>query len=127
VRREQAARVCSWMDAVLANDDGVSAVILAGDLNAPPGEPAQRLLQAWGLQAAHARGASVAQPTWPTPSSGAKGARAQALDFILVRAMPGVACIVADSHLVGRGRTADVYASDHWGVLARLIFTRSSE
>jgi hypothetical protein len=69
LRREQAARLLSWMDAALRGDAAsgaptASAVILAGDLNGGMEEPAQALLRRWGLVSA----ADATAPTWPTPA-----------------------------------------------------------
>jgi hypothetical protein len=142
VRREQAARLCAWMDGALAGGGpggagSVSAVVVAGDLNAPPGEPAQRLLADWGLLAAH--GADLeghSAPTWPTPLQAPlkEWGAPSALDFILVRRLPArcSAVRVLAAHRVGapaggRGHDVGLYPSEHYGVVAHLEFARAGQ
>ncbi len=78
MRLAQAQRLLSWLDAALASDKAappsrrVSAVLLAGGLNAPPGEAAHAALHAWGLRdisppPASDDPAAPPTPTWPTP------------------------------------------------------------
>jgi endonuclease/exonuclease/phosphatase family metal-dependent hydrolase len=157
VRCEQASRLLTWMDAALAADDAAgtpaSAVIVAGDLNAPPGEAAHQLLSQWGLLAAYGGdGGEVDQPTWPTPLKARAPCVEQhghlltpprassqapfkewgapcALDFVLIRPLRGVRVRVTDARRVGGpgGPDGQLYPSDHFGVLARFLFSRCDE
>lgn len=78
VRLAQAQRLLCWLDAALASDKAAPpsrrccAVLLAGGLNAPPGEAAHAALRDWGLRGVSPPPASddpaaPATPTWPTP------------------------------------------------------------
>ena len=76
VRLAQARRLLTWLDGALAADKSAprsrraAAVLLAGGLNAAPGEAAHDALRAWGfaqLAPPPPSEGAAPTPTWPTP------------------------------------------------------------
>jgi endonuclease/exonuclease/phosphatase family metal-dependent hydrolase len=119
VRDDQARQLVDWLNAVPATD----AVVVVGDFNAEPDEPAYGRMQAAGFRSAHLE-ANGAEPavTWPSgldaPAKDTDGAPG-CLDYIWVRGAVTVeSCRLAfDRPAVG---DPTLYPSDHFGLSARL-------
>lgn len=119
LRLEQVELLLPWLAAAPAHD----ALVVVGDFNAPPGEPAARRMRDEGFRSAFAE-ANGADPavTWPSglqaPAIDSEGEPA-CLDYIWVRGAVSVedARLFADRPAVG---DPGLYASDHVGIAARL-------
>jgi endonuclease/exonuclease/phosphatase family metal-dependent hydrolase len=112
-------RLLPWLDASPGHD----AMIVVGDFNAGPREPAYAAMSAAGFTSAYA-GANGAEPpvTWPSglvaPAMDADG-EPDCLDYIWVRG----AVAVEDARLVfDRAAVGDptLYPSDHFGLAAHV-------
>ncbi len=119
-RDEQAGRLVDW----LAGAPPTDAVVVVGDFNAEPIEPAYARMQAAGFRSAHLE-ANGREPdvTWPSGLSGPAidtDGPPGCLDYIWVRGAVAVeACGLAfDRPAVG---DPGLYPSDHLGLSARLI------
>jgi endonuclease/exonuclease/phosphatase family metal-dependent hydrolase len=119
VRATQVATLLPWLDASPAHD----ALIVVGDFNAAPGEPAAARMRDAGFRSAYAE-ANGADPavTWPSglqaPAMDTDGDPA-CLDYVWVRGAVAVedARLFADRPAVG---DATLYPSDHVGIAAHL-------
>jgi endonuclease/exonuclease/phosphatase family metal-dependent hydrolase len=117
VREEQATALASW----LAGIDG--PLVVVGDFNAHPGEPAYRVMSDRGFRSAHLE-ANGSEPavTWPSgiqaPGIDEDGEPA-CLDYIWVRG-----AITVESCRLAFDRPAvddpTLYPSDHFGLSARI-------
>ena len=119
VRLAQVEQLVSWLDASPAHD----ALIVAGDFNAGPLEPAHARMRRAGFASAYAV-AHGAEPgvTWPSglqaPAMDANG-QPDCLDYLWVRG----AVAVEDARLVFDRPAVDdptLYPSDHFGVAAHV-------
>jgi endonuclease/exonuclease/phosphatase family metal-dependent hydrolase len=118
-RDEQAAALIEWLSA----GPDADAVVVVGDFNADPSEPAYRRMLDAGFRSAYAE-ANGAEPdvTWPSGIQ-ADGMDTdgdpRCLDYIWVRGSVAVdACrIVFDRPAVG---DPTLYPSDHFGLTAHL-------
>ncbi len=123
IRDDQARHVVDWLAAAPASD----AVVVVGDFNAVPDEPAYGRMGAAGFRSAHleAHGAEPAV-TWPSgldaPAKDTDGPDG-CLDYIWVRGAVGVeSCRLAfDRPAVG---DPTLYPSDHLGLSSRLSVGR---
>jgi endonuclease/exonuclease/phosphatase family metal-dependent hydrolase len=119
VREAQARLICEWMAAAPAAD----AVVIAGDFNTPPFEPAYAVMTEGGYRSAY-REANGVEPavTWPSgiqaPTMDTDG-EPNCLDYIWLRGAVRVrsARLVFDVHAPG---DPTLYPSDHFGILAEL-------
>ena len=117
IRAEQAAALTAWLVSI----DG--PLVVVGDFNAEPVEPAYRAMGDAGFRSAHAE-ANGAEPsmTWPSgiqaPGMDVDG-EPGCLDYIWVRGP-----ITVDSCAVAFDRPAvddpTLYPSDHFGLRARI-------
>ncbi len=117
VREEQATTLTSW----LAGTDG--SLVVVGDFNAHPGEPAYRVMRDAGFRSAHVEANGAEPPvTWPSgiqaPGIDEDGEPA-CLDYIWVRG-----AITVESCRLAFDRPAvddpTLYPSDHFGLSARI-------
>ncbi len=118
-RLAQAEALLAWLDASPAHD----ALVVVGDFNADPGEPAYARLRAAGFRSALLE-ANGAEPsvTWPSglqaPGMDTDGSP-DCLDYIWLRG----AAAVEDARVVfDRPAVSDptIYPSDHFGLAAHL-------
>jgi endonuclease/exonuclease/phosphatase family metal-dependent hydrolase len=119
IRDEQTTAVVDWLDRA-ADADGV---IVVGDFNADPAEPAYARMVAAGFRSAYAE-ANGAEPavTWP---SGLQGPAIDddgdpgCLDYVWVR---GAVRVVSARLVFDRPAVDDpgLYPSDHFGVAAQV-------
>ena len=117
VREEQATTLGSW----LAGNDG--SLVVVGDFNAHPGEPAYRVMRDAGFRSAHVEANGSEPPvTWPSgiqaPGIDEDGEPA-CLDYIWVRG----AITVESCRLAFERPAVDdptLYPSDHFGISARI-------
>jgi endonuclease/exonuclease/phosphatase family metal-dependent hydrolase len=120
VRDEQAAQLVDWLAAAPAAD----AMVLVGDFNAEPEEPACARLRAAGFRSAYAE-ANGAEPavTWPSgiqaPGMDTDGDPG-CLDYIWLRGAVRVegARLTFDRPAVG---DPTLYPSDHIGIAAHIV------
>lgn len=119
VRASQAAALLEWLDGSPAHD----ALVVVGDFNATPGEPAARRMVDAGFRSAYAE-ANGTDPavTWPSglqaPAMDTDG-DPSCFDYIWLRG----AATVEDARLVfDRPAVGDptLYPSDHLGIAAHL-------
>lgn len=115
-RLEQIARLLG----ALEHDRSARRTIIAGDLNATPDEPACRALREAGFRSSYAS-ANGAEPEWtyPTPATPQDVAvrPPSCIDYIWVdRAVEVVEARTA----FDEPAAADLYPSDHRGIVARL-------
>ena len=119
VRVAQAKAVAEWMAAAPEAD----AIVIAGDFNTPPHEPAYGVMLAAGYRSAFAE-ANGREPdvTWPS------GIQAETMDtegdpncldylWLRGRCRAAKAWIAANEHPAG---DATIYPSDHFAVVARV-------
>jgi endonuclease/exonuclease/phosphatase family metal-dependent hydrolase len=119
IRAEQAAQLIAWVDA----HPTPAPLVVVGDFNAEPDEPAYRAMVAAGFRSANVE-ANGREPavTWPSgiqaPGMDTDG-EPGCLDYIWVRGPIAVeACRLAfDRPAVG---DATLYPSDHLGLIARI-------
>jgi len=119
VRLAQVRRLVAWLDA----SPGQDAMIVAGDFNADPGEPAYAAMVGAGFASACAVANGAEPPvTWPSglqaPAMDTDG-EPDCLDYIWVRG----AVEVEDARLVfDRPAAGDptLYPSDHFGLAAHV-------
>jgi endonuclease/exonuclease/phosphatase family metal-dependent hydrolase len=118
-RDEQAGRLVDWLGSAGPTD----AVVVVGDFNAEPVEPAYARMQAAGFRSAHLE-ANGSEPdvTWPSGLSGPAidtDGPPGCLDYIWVRgAITVESCRLAfDRPAVG---DPGLYPSDHLGLTAQL-------
>jgi endonuclease/exonuclease/phosphatase family metal-dependent hydrolase len=118
-RDEQARLLVDW----LADAPAADGIVVVGDFNAEPVEPAYARMQTAGFRSAHLE-ANHAEPevTWPSGLTGPAidtDGPPGCLDYIWVRGAIGVdSCRVAfDRPAVG---DPGLYPSDHVGLAARL-------
>jgi endonuclease/exonuclease/phosphatase family metal-dependent hydrolase len=117
-REEQARALAAWLDAV------VGGLIVVGDFNAEPSEPAYGVMRDAGFRSAHVE-ANGAEPavTWPSgiqaPGMDVDG-EPGCLDYIWVRGP-----ITVESCRLAFDRPAvddpTLYPSDHFGLSARIV------
>jgi endonuclease/exonuclease/phosphatase family metal-dependent hydrolase len=120
IRDDQTAALLRWLDGSPAHD----ALVVVGDFNAPPDEPAARRMRAAGFRSAHAeaRGEEPAV-TWPSglqaPAMDTDGDPA-CLDYIWCRGLVSVegARVFGDRAAVG---DPTLYPSDHFGLAADIV------
>lgn len=119
VRLAQVERLLPWLDASPAHD----ALVVAGDFNARPDEPAYARMVAAGFRSAHASVHGAEPPvTWPSglvaPAMDTDGDPG-CLDYIWVRGAVTVeeARLAFDRPAVG---DPTLFPSDHVAVVARL-------
>lgn len=118
-RHEQAEVLLSWLATFPAHD----ALVVVGDFNAHPAEPAYAAMREAGFRSAYAEANGAEPPvTWPSglraPAMDTDGGP-RCLDYIWVRGR----IAVEDARLVfDRPATDDpgLYPSDHLGVAARV-------
>ena len=118
-RAEQAAALVDWLAAAAAED----GIVVVGDFNAEPDEPAYARMRDAGFRSAHLE-ANGTEPavTWPSgleaPAKDTDGPPG-CLDYIWVRGAIAVgSCrVVFDRPAVG---DAGLYPSDHLGLSAHL-------
>ncbi|HEX6868279.1 MAG TPA: endonuclease/exonuclease/phosphatase family protein [Candidatus Limnocylindrales bacterium] len=121
VRDEQTATILAWLDEPAA--PATDVVVLMGDFNAEPDEPAPERIRAAGFRSAFAE-ANGADPavTWPSglqaPAMDTDGPPG-CLDYIWVR---GAARVESARLAFDRPDPLDptIYPSDHLGIAARL-------
>ena len=121
IRDEQAAALTGWLDRRAQGAD--EAIIVVGDFNAEPAEPAYRRMVSAGFRSASVE-ANGQEPavTWPSgieaPGMDDDG-EPGCLDYIWVRGPIGVqACrVVFDRPAVG---DPTLYPSDHFGLIATI-------
>jgi len=121
IRATQAAALVSW----LADRRAPAPLVVVGDFNAEPVEPAYRVMTEAGFRSAHlvANGVEPAV-TWPSgiqaPGMDTDGDPG-CLDYIWIRGAIDVAScrVVFDRPAVG---DPTLYPSDHFGLVARLQF-----
>jgi endonuclease/exonuclease/phosphatase family metal-dependent hydrolase len=119
IRSTQAAALVAW----LADRPAPAALVVVGDFNAEPVEPAYRVMTGAGFRSAHlvANGVEPAV-TWPSgiqaPAMDVDG-EPGCLDYIWVRGAIDVeSCrVVFDRPAVG---DPTLYPSDHFGLVAQL-------
>jgi endonuclease/exonuclease/phosphatase family metal-dependent hydrolase len=119
IRLAQVETLLSWLDASPDHD----ALIVVGDFNAPPDEPAADRMREAGFRSAYAE-ANGEEPavTWPSglqaPAMDTDG-RPACLDYIWVRGAVRVdeARLFADRPAAG---DPTLYPSDHVGIAARV-------
>ena len=119
VRLGQVEQLLSWLDA----SPGQDAMIVVGDFNAGPREPAYAAMSGAGFTSAYAVANGAEPPvTWPSglvaPAMDTDG-EPDCLDYIWVRG----AVAVEDAHLVfDRPAVGDptLYPSDHFGVASNV-------
>jgi endonuclease/exonuclease/phosphatase family metal-dependent hydrolase len=119
VRLGQVERLLDWLATSPAHD----ALVVVGDFNAPPSEPAHARMRHAGFRSAYAE-ANGGEPevTWPSglqaPAMDTDG-RPGCLDYVWVRGAVAVksATLFCDRPAVGE---PTLYPSDHVGVAARL-------
>lgn len=119
VRVEQATAIVRWMAAAPEAD----AIVIAGDFNTPPHEPAYAVMLAAGYRSAFAE-ANGREPevTWPSgiqaPTMDTEG-EPNCLDYLWLKG----AC-QAEAAWLGANRhpaeDATIYPSDHFAVVARV-------
>jgi endonuclease/exonuclease/phosphatase family metal-dependent hydrolase len=119
VRDEQAAAVLRWLETAPTAD----AVIVVGDFNADPAEPAYARMVAAGFRSAHAE-ATGREPevTWPSGLQGPaidEDGEPGCLDYIWIR---GAARAIAARLVFERPAVGDptLFPSDHFGLSAHL-------
>jgi endonuclease/exonuclease/phosphatase family metal-dependent hydrolase len=119
VRLAQVEQLLPWLDGSPAHD----AMIVAGDFNADPSEPAYARMREAGFASAYAAANGSEPPvTWPSglqaPAIDTDG-EPSCLDYIWVRGAIEVvdARLVFDRHAVG---DPTLYPSDHLGVAANV-------
>ena len=119
VRLGQVERLLPWLDAAPEHE----ALILVGDFNAGPREPAYAAMSAAGFTSAYAAANGAEPPvTWPSglvaPAMDTDG-EPDCLDYIWVRGAVAVedARLVFDRPAVG---DPTLYPSDHLGLAARV-------
>ena len=120
-RESQAVALLAWLDAAPTHD----AMVVVGDFNAPPGEPAESRMREAGFRSAYAE-ANGENPavTWPSglqaPAMDTDGAPS-CLDYIWLRGALTAedARLFADRPAVG---DPTLYPSDHVGIAAHLRF-----
>lgn len=119
VRLSQVGRLLPWLDAAPAHD----AMIVVGDFNADPREPAHAAMGAAGFASAYATANGGEPPvTWPSglqaPAMDTDG-EPDCLDYIWVRGAVEVedARLVFDRPAVG---DPTLYPSDHFGLAAHV-------
>jgi endonuclease/exonuclease/phosphatase family metal-dependent hydrolase len=119
VRLAQVARLLAWLDASPGHD----AMIVAGDFNAGPLEPAHARMRTAGFASAYATANGAEPPvTWPSglqaPAMDTNG-QPDCLDYLWVRGAVEVedARLVFDRPAVG---DPTLYPSDHVGLAAHV-------
>ncbi len=119
IRLAQAEALVAWLEGSPAHD----ALIVSGDFNAPPDEPAARRMRAAGFRSAYAEANGADPPvTWPSglhaPAMDLDGPPA-CLDYLWVRGAITVesARLFADRPAVG---DPTLFASDHLGLAAHV-------
>jgi endonuclease/exonuclease/phosphatase family metal-dependent hydrolase len=118
-RREQVETLLSWLDATPAHD----ALVVVGDFNADPREPAYERMCEAGFRSAHEE-ANGTEPavTWPSglqaPAMDTDG-DPRCLDYVWIR---GAVAVEAAGLAFDRPAPGDptLYPSDHFGLVARL-------
>jgi endonuclease/exonuclease/phosphatase family metal-dependent hydrolase len=125
IRTRQATELTAWLTAWLAAQPDPEVVVVVGDFNAEPVEPAYRAMTDAGFRSAHLE-ANGTEPalTWPSgiqaPGMDDDG-EPGCLDYIWVRGPASVeSCrVVFDRPAVG---DSTLYPSDHLGLIATLSF-----
>jgi endonuclease/exonuclease/phosphatase family metal-dependent hydrolase len=120
VRDDQVAQLARWLD----SGPGTAAIIVVGDFNAEPVEPAYARMVAAGFRSAHVE-ANGAEPavTWPSgivaPAPDTDGDPG-CLDYIWLRGAVRVddCRVVFDRPAVG---DSTLYPSDHFGLSAQVV------
>lgn len=127
-RARQAEAILAWMRPVT---DQAAAVVVLGDLNAPPDEPLHRIFAQAGFQSAF-RAVHGREPaaTWPTGIVAPlmDHGEAHCADYIYVQAARGVRMQLASAEVRGAEPAADdktLYPSDH--VAIRTVLRISAE
>jgi endonuclease/exonuclease/phosphatase family metal-dependent hydrolase len=125
VRLGQVEALLPWLDATPAHD----ALILVGDFNADPDEPACARMREAGFRSAYAEANGAEPPvTWPSgllaPAMDTDGGPA-CLDYVWLRgdARAEDARLAFDRPAVG---DPTLYPSDHLGIAARVRIGRGS-
>ena len=118
-RRAQVEALLAWLETTPAHD----TLVVVGDFNADPREPAHALMRSAGFRSAHAEAnGTEPQVTWPSglqaPGMDTDG-EPDCLDYIWVRGTAAVedARVVFDRPAVG---DPTIYPSDHFGLAAHL-------
>lgn len=121
VRVAQAAAVTRWMAAAPEAD----AIVIAGDFNTPPHEPAYRAMLDAGYRSAfHEANGREPEVTWPSgiqaETMDTEG-EPNCLDYIWLKGQGKVtrARVAANEHPAA---DPTIYPSDHFAVVARLAF-----
>ncbi|HEY4227344.1 MAG TPA: endonuclease/exonuclease/phosphatase family protein [Candidatus Limnocylindrales bacterium] len=117
VREEQARALAAWVQPL------ADAIVVVGDFNAEPSEPAYRVMREAGFRSAHFEANGAEPPvTWPSgiqaPGMDVDG-EPGCLDYIWVRGPVAVeSCrVVFDRPAVD---DPTLYPSDHFGLAARI-------
>lgn len=113
-RLAQAKKLSAWIETW----DGANAVVVSGDFNAYPGEPALDLMKQRFVSAYEAANGSEPEKTWPTPVNTYDPSPPGTLDYIFVDG----ATIASASLAFDKPHPLDagLFPSDHLGVTATL-------
>lgn len=113
-RLAQAKRLLAWLDTW----SGAGATVVVGDFNAYTGEPTVALMKERFASAHEAARGREPEKTWPTPVNTYDPSPPGCLDYIFVdRANVLEAALAFDKP---HPLDADLYPSDHLGVMAKL-------
>ncbi len=116
-RLEQAKRLLAWSETW----SGADATVIVGDFNAYPAEPTVALMKERFVSAHEAVHGSEPEKTWPTPVNTYDPSPPGTLDYVFVdRARVVEASVAFDNPAE---HDADLYPSDHLGVMAKLEIT----
>jgi endonuclease/exonuclease/phosphatase family metal-dependent hydrolase len=113
-RLAQAEKLVAWTDTW----QGADATVVSGDFNAYPGEPVLDLMKGRFASAHESVHGTEPEKTWPTPVNTFDPSPHGCLDYIFVRGAQ-----IEDARVVfdkPHALDADLYPSDHLGVMARL-------
>ncbi|KAI8469107.1 MAG: hypothetical protein J3K34DRAFT_522386 [Monoraphidium minutum] len=126
-RERQVQAIMEWME---PQRSGCAGVVITGDLNAAPGEPAHAALQRRGYSSA-SLAANGAEPavTWPSGLVAPlmDTGEPHCADYVYVAESPGYALRVAAARVAGDAPApgdATLYPSDHLALHVRLSVAR---
>jgi len=114
-RLAQAEKLLAWTETW----DGADATVVAGDFNAYTGEPTVALMKSRFTSAYESANGSEPEKTWPTPVNTYDDSPPGCLDYVFVDGGAKVdsAALAFDTP---HPLDADLFPSDHIGVVARL-------
>ena len=113
-RLAQAQRLLAWVETW----DGADATVIVGDFNAYPDEPTIELMKARFTSAHEAARGREPERTWPTPVNTFDPSPPGCLDYVFVSG--GRVLEAALAFDTPHALDADLFPSDHLGVMARL-------